>query len=82
MTTRERLLAGEHSSRLRNLARETGGELVGRGKRMATHAIRDGAAVALEEAERVGLTPERVVRKVKRIAQRVGETMGRVTDDD
>ena len=74
-TAIERTVAGERSARLLETARSRGGKLVKRGKRIASTVVREGAAAAADEADRVGLTPERIAKKVKRIAGRVGESV-------
>jgi hypothetical protein len=80
-TSVEEYLAGERSAQLLEVARTRGGKLLKRSQRIAGNLVREGAAAAAEEAERVGLTPERIARKVKRIASRVTETVSDVGDD-
>ncbi|HEX8339804.1 MAG TPA: hypothetical protein VF624_02740 [Tepidisphaeraceae bacterium] len=77
----EHTVAGEAAAELLENAKAAGGKAVGRGKRLAANALREGVSAAASEAERVGLSPERVVQKVKRIANRVTTTISSVRDD-
>lgn len=79
-TSMERLLVGERSEKLFLSARARGGNVLQRGKQLANAAVREGVAVATDEMGRVGLTPQRIGRKVKRVASRVGKSLGHVGD--
>ena len=77
----ERRLMGERSQGLRDRAKTAGRELVSQGKELAEKVVSTGASAAAAEAERVGLTPERLTRKVKRVAGRVRKAVAEAAGD-
>lgn len=56
-------------------AKRAGQELWQQGKDMASRVMTEGMQAVADEAEREGLTPERLARKVKRIAGRVRDAV-------
>jgi phage-related tail protein len=74
-TQAERRAAGERSRRLLERAGNAGRGLLNQGKEIAGRVLNKGASTVADEAEREGITPERLARKVRRIARRVGEAV-------
>jgi len=77
----EEQTVGRSAGKVVQRVESTAGSLVQRGKRVARRALQEGSDAMSEEADRVGLTPEKLVRKVSRVAGRVREAVAHSTDD-
>jgi hypothetical protein len=66
---------GPASDRLTGRIRSTSRKLLRQGKHLAGKAYDEAADTAVREAERVGLTPDRLGRKVKRLASKVRDAV-------
>lgn len=71
----ERGAMGERSKRLLERAGKAGRGLLDQGKELTNRVLHQGTSTLSSEAEREGLTPDRLAKKVKRIARRVGEAV-------
>lgn len=75
----EDTLMGKAADRVNDRLRQATGGLLGQGKGVLSRALTEAADTAAREAEREGLTPERLGRKVKRVVgqirQAVAETV-------
>jgi len=80
-TRLEQQTVGRSAGKVVQRVESTAETLVQRGKRVARRALQEGSDAMTEEADRVGLTPEKLVRKVSRVAGRVREAVASSTDD-
>jgi len=80
-TKQESRLMGKWSDRFAGPAKEIGQNLLGQGKRIAGKLISEGYSATQEEAEKVGLTPNRIGKKVKRIASHVRDAVAKAVED-
>jgi hypothetical protein len=74
-TDAERRAAGERARRILDRVGSAGRGLLDQGRQVADRVLHKGTSTLADEAEREGLTPERLARKVRRIARRVGEAV-------
>jgi hypothetical protein len=80
-TKQEHRLMGKWSDRFAGPAKDIGQNLLGQGKRIAGKVISEGYSATQEEAEKVGLTPNRIGKKVKRIASHVRDAVAKAVED-
>jgi hypothetical protein len=81
-TSAEDGLMGETSDRLTGRAKRAGRELWGQGKDIATRAIQEAVDTTAKEIEREGLSPDRLGRKVKRVASHVRDAVANAVQDE
>ena len=79
-TRAERKIFGRSSSNWTNKLRSAGRELLDQGKQMAGKVASEAGAALREEAEKEGLSPDKLARKVKRIAGRIKDAISDATD--
>jgi hypothetical protein len=72
VTSPERRLLGKRSERITGRMRQVGTKLIDQSKR----ALREAADTTVKEADREGLTPGQLGRKVKRIASHIRDAIG------
>jgi hypothetical protein len=75
-------LIGETSDRLTGRAKKAGQELWSQGRTIAGRAIQEAVDTTAREIEREGLNPERLGRKVKRVASHVRDAVANAVQDD
>jgi hypothetical protein len=74
-TEAERDLVGGSSGKFARRVRTAGDELLKQGKDLAGRVLTEAGNAVAEMAEHEGLTPNRLARKVKRIAARVKDAV-------
>ena len=74
-TTQEKRLFGGSSGKLSGRLRSAGQELLEQGKEIASKVVSEAGDTLREEAEREGLTPDRLSRKVRRIASKLKDSV-------
>jgi len=74
-TKQEKRLFGGSSNKLSDRLRSAGRELLDQGKEIASKVVSEAGETLREEAEREGLTPERLSRKVRRIAAKLKDSV-------
>jgi hypothetical protein len=77
----ENKLMGKASDRITGRLRNAAGELLGQGSEVVSRAVSEAGDVVAREAEREGLTPDRLRKKVKRIVSEVRDAVGDALDD-
>jgi hypothetical protein len=80
-TRSEKRLFGGTSGKLTGRLRSAGQELFDQGKEIASKVMSETTDTLREEAEREGLTPDRLSRKVKRIASKVKDAVVNAATD-
>lgn len=80
-TRSEKRLFGGTSGKLTGRLRSAGQELLEQGKEIASKVMSETTETLQEEAEREGLTPDRLSRKVKRIASKVKDAVVNAATD-
>jgi hypothetical protein len=73
---------GPTADRVNRRLRKASKGLIGKGKGVVTRAISEAVSAVAEEAEREGLTPDRLGRKVKRIASHVRDAVADAVDEE
>jgi hypothetical protein len=74
-TRLEQSAVGQRASKLMDRMKTAGGDLLAQGKELASKAVEEGITAATEEADLVGLTPQKLARKVKRVAGRIQDAV-------
>jgi len=81
-TSAEDSLMGETSDKLTGRAKEAGQELWGQGKAIASRVIQEAVDTTAREIEKEGLNPDRIGRKVKRVASQVRDAVANAVQDE
>jgi len=80
-TETENRLLGKWSDKTAGRAKKAGKEIVSQGKQMVTRAVSQGTDAIAREADREGLTPTRLSRKIKRVTAQVRDAITDVFQD-
>jgi len=80
-TETENRLLGKWSDKTAGRAKKTGKELLSQSKEMIGRAVRKGTDAIAREAEREGLTPTRLGRKIKRVTAHVRDAVSDAVQD-
>ena len=80
-TRQERRLMGSTSDKLAGRVKDAGQNLLAQGKNLVSRAAREAASATAEEAELEGLTPDRIGRKVRRVATHVRDAITQAVQD-
>ena len=81
-TETENSLLGKWSDRTAGKLKNAGRDIVDQGKEMVTRAISEGSDAMAREAEREGLTPTRLSRKIKRVGAQVRDAVSDAVQSD
>jgi len=73
-------LFGKAADRANDRISQATGGLLGQGKDLVSRAFNQAASTATREAEREGLTPDRLGRKVKRVVSQVRQAVAETVD--
>ena len=81
-TSAEDNLLGSFSDRFAGKVKKGARNLIGQGKEMTSRALSEAASATAEGAERVGLTPQRMGRKIRRVASQVRDAVANAVNVD
>jgi hypothetical protein len=80
-TRQEDRLMGKVSDKMAGRVKDAGRDLYSQGKHLVSRAAREAASATAKEAEREGLTPDRIGKKVRRVASHVREAITQAVQD-